>query len=72
MTSLPKKFHRKTSSHSKKDSANLFLDATDQSDALYYLGLTYHFKGKELLANNAGVLTDAIRSLLKKSIVYYQ
>lgn len=69
MTSLPKKFHRK---NSKKDSSNLFLDASDQSDALYYLGLTYHFKGKEYLANNGGVLTDSIRSLLKKSIVYYE
>ena len=79
MSTLHKRFTRKYSNHSKKEnrsttkeSSSIFLDSVDQSCALYYLGLTYHFKAKECLHSNGGMLNEQIRSLLSKSIVYYE
>lgn len=51
---------------------SIFLDTSDQSRALYYLGLTYHLKAKELLNTTGGLLDDDIRILLNKAIVYYE
>ncbi|CAF0808408.1 unnamed protein product, partial [Rotaria sordida] len=51
---------------------SIFLDSSDQSRALYYLGLTYHLKAKELLCSTGGLLNDNIRTLLNKAIIYYE
>ena len=79
MSTLHKRFNRKYSNGSKKENrpniksqSQIFLDSSDQSQALYYLGLTYHLKAKELLCLNNGLLNDDIRILLNKSIVYYE
>lgn len=79
MSTLQKRFTRKQAHQSKKEnrsptkeSSSIFLDSIDQSCALYYLGLTYHFKAKEYLHSNGGILNEQIRSLLDKSIVYYK
>lgn len=80
MSTLHKRFTRKPPNQSKKENraavkqaqTNLFLDSADQSQALYYLGITYHLKAKELLASTGGLLNDHIRSLLNKAIVYYE
>lgn len=50
----------------------IFLDSSDQSRALYYLGLTYHLKAKDLLISTGGLLDDNIRTLLDKAIIYYE
>ena len=80
MSTLHKRFTRKPPNQSKKENrasvkqaqSNLFLDSSDQSQALYYLGITYHLKAKELLVSTGGLLNDHIRSLLNKAIVYYE
>lgn len=80
MSTLHKRFARKHSNHSRKEnrsslkenSSSIFLDSADQSRALYYLGLTYHLKAKELLQSNGGILNEQIQTLLNKSIVYYE
>ncbi|CAF3649977.1 unnamed protein product [Adineta steineri] len=85
MSTLHKRFARKYPNGSKKENRpntklqqqqllcqSMFLDSSDQSRALYYLGLTYHLKAKELLTSSSGLLTDDIRTLLNKSIVYYE
>jgi hypothetical protein len=81
MSTLHKRFARKYSNGSKKENrpsnkhqshSSIFLDSSDQSRALYYLGLTYHLKAKELLCSTGGVLNDNIRTLLNKSFVYYE
>jgi hypothetical protein len=80
MSTLHKRFTRKYSNGSKKEnrpnfkqqSSSIFLDSSDQSRALYYLGLTYHLKAKELLSSTGGLLNEHIRTLLNKSIVYYE
>ncbi|CAF2384832.1 unnamed protein product [Rotaria sp. Silwood2] len=58
--------------HHHNQQQPIFLDSSDQSRALYYLGLTYHLKAKELLCSTGGLLNDNIRTLLNKSIVYYE
>lgn len=50
----------------------VFLDSFDQSRALYFLGLTYHLKAKELLSSTGGLLNDDVRTLLNKAIIYYE
>ena len=79
MSTLHKRFARKHSNGSKKenranvkDQQSIFLDSSDQSRALYYLGLTYHLKAKELLGAANGSLNDDIRTLLNKAMVYYE
>jgi hypothetical protein len=72
MSTLHKRFNRKHPNGVKKSHSSIFLDLSDQSYALYYLGLTYHLKAKELLCSNGGVLDDQIRFLLNKSRVYYE
>jgi tetratricopeptide (TPR) repeat protein len=77
MSTLHKRFTRKYSNGLKKEKhqqshSSIFLDSSDQSRALYYLGLTYHLKAKELLCSNGGVLNDHIRTLLNKSCIYYE
>ncbi|CAF1179161.1 unnamed protein product [Didymodactylos carnosus] len=46
------------------------LNKDEEAKALYYLGLMYHFKGKELL-NVYGQLNNDIDILLRQSIKYY-
>ncbi len=80
MSTLHKRFARKYPNSSRKENrtnikqqhSSIFLDSLDQSQALYYLGLTYHLKAKELLCLNGGLLDEHIRTLLNKSIVYYE
>jgi hypothetical protein len=80
MSTLHKRFARKYPNGSKKENrpntkqqqSSIFLDLSDQSHALYYLGLTYHLKAKELLCSTGGILNDNIRTLLNKAIVYYE
>jgi len=76
MSTLHKRFARKSIHTLKKDhrttQKSIFIDLDDQCEALYYLGLTYHLKAKEFLNSNSGLITDDIRKLLQKSIVYYQ
>lgn len=80
MSTLHKRFARKHSNGSKKENrpntkqqpSSIFLDTSDESRALYYLGLTYHLKAKELLNTTGGLLDDDIRTLLNKAIVYYE
>ncbi|CAF0810404.1 unnamed protein product [Rotaria sp. Silwood1] len=88
MSTLHKRLARKHHNGSKKENRpntkqqeqeqeqehhqSIFLDLSDQSRALYYLGLTYHLKAKELLYSTGGVLNENIRTLLNKSIVYYE
>jgi hypothetical protein len=82
MSTLHKRFARKHSHGARKENrpnmkhqqqnSSIFLDPSDQSRALYYLGLTYHLKAKELLNSTGGILNDDIRTLLNKSIVYYE
>ena len=80
MSTMHKRFTRKHANSSKKENRSsvkqaepsLFLDSSDQSQALYYLGLTYHLRAKELLGSTGGLLNDEIRVLLNKAIVYYE
>lgn len=84
MSTLHKRFARKSlhgskkenrpiqKSHSQQFNSSIFLDTADQSQALYYLGLTYHLKAKETLSLNNGLINEDIRNSLQKSIVYYQ
>ncbi len=79
MSTLHKRFARKHPNGSKKENRpntkqqpSIFLDTSDQSRALYYLGLTYHLKAKELLNSTGGLLDENIRALLNKAIVYYE
>ncbi|CAF4807152.1 unnamed protein product [Rotaria socialis] len=84
MSTLHKRFTRKYPHGSKKENQPnssepqhqqqrpIFLDSSDQSRALYFLGLTYHLKAKELLDATGGVLDDNVRTLLDKAVVYYE
>ena len=81
MSTLHKRFVRKYPNGSKKENRtnmkqqeyqSMFLDPIDQSRAFYYLGLTYHFKAKELLRSTGGLLDNNIRTLLNKAIIYYE
>jgi len=79
MSTLHKRIARKHISGIKKEnrsgtkrSPSKFLDPSDESRALYYLGLMYHFKGKELLCSTDGTLDDNIRNILQKATVYYE
>ena len=80
MSTLHKRFTRKHANSSKKENRSsvkpaepsLFLDSSDQSQAFYYLGLTYHLRAKELLGSTGGLLNEDIRVLLNKAIVYYE
>lgn len=81
MSTLHKRFGRKHHSiGSKKENRprqqheqqSIFLDSADESRALYFLGLTYHLKAKELLGLSNGLLNDDIRTILNKAIVYYE
>jgi hypothetical protein len=82
MSTLHKRFARKYPNGSKKENRPntkqqelhhaIFLDSSDQSRAIYYLGLTYHLKAKELLCSTGGLLNEDIRTLLNKAIVYYE
>lgn len=77
MSTLHKRFARKSVHATKKvhrstSQTSTFIDVDDQCQALYYLGLTYHLRAKELLNANGGLITDDIRNLFQKSIVYYQ
>jgi hypothetical protein len=80
MSTLHKRFARKHPNVSRKENrpnpkqlySSIFLDSSDQSRALYYLGLTYHLKAKELLCSTGGLLNDNVRTLLNKAIVYYE
>ena len=82
MSTMHKRFTRRQANSSKKENRcsvnvkqaepSLFLDSSDQSQAFYYLGLTYHLRAKELLGSTGGLLNDEVRLLLNKAIVYYE
>lgn len=82
MSALHKRFARKTvhlarrehqqSSTKENIQEEIFLDSTDQTQAVEYLALVNHSKGKESLSKNDGQLNDEIRFLLNKAIGYYE